>query len=197
MTRQIRRFCAAIAITGLLAGCGLANPYASTTQTKTRVSHPTSTAVDRDPAPERGGTIPATATRAQHQLALSAGQPTRRSALARYAWLYMNWTASDVAARETELAAISLGSARAQARQAAASYRGDSTLLKSDVANTGTVVAITKGEGLAAGDWMLVTRETTTGKGDYQGLPAQLHVTYAQLTKTPTGWVISSWAPQS
>jgi hypothetical protein len=154
-------------------------------------------AVDHDPAPERGGTIPTASVHVQASLAASAGRPTPTSALARYAHLYVNWTASDVADHETKLASISLGSARAQALQAAASYRHDSTLSRSEVANTGTVIAITRGEGAAASDWVVVTRETTTGKGDYEGLPAELHVTYAQLTKTATGWVISSWSPQT
>ncbi len=197
MTRQILPLCAAITAAALLAGCGLASPYATTTtQTKPRVSRTTSTAVDHDPASERGGTIPRAAGQEQVDL-VAAGRPTPRSALARYAHRYVNWTASDVAAQETKLASISLGSARAQALQAAASYRNDTTLSKSDVANAGTVIAITRGEGIAAGDWVVVTREKTTGKGDYQGLPAQLHVTYARLTKTATGWVISSWSPQS
>ncbi|MGO9754085.1 MAG: hypothetical protein ACLP22_21905 [Solirubrobacteraceae bacterium] len=37
----------------------------------------------------------------------------------------------------------------------------------------------------------------TTGQGDYQGLPATLHVTYAQLTHTPAGWIVTSWTPAS
>lgn len=45
--------------------------------------------------------------------------------------------------------------------------------------------------------WVVVTSEKTTGQGDYQGLPAQLHVTYAQLTHTPGGWVVSEWEPRT
>jgi len=185
-----------------LAGCGLANPYATTsttTATATNKSTATATATtaDLDPAPERGGTLPATARVKQETLAVSAAQPTPVAALAHYAQLDTNWTAKTVSATQTELASISLGSARAQALQAAASYRHDTTLLKSQVANSGTVVAITGGRGVAAGQWVVVTREATTGRSDYQGLPAQLHVTYAQLTKTATGWVVSSWSPQT
>jgi hypothetical protein len=44
---------------------------------------------------------------------------------------------------------------------------------------------------------VLVTREHTTGQVNYAGLPATLHVIYAQLTHTPTGWVISQWKPQT
>ena len=85
-----------------------------------------------------------------------------------------------------ELAAISLGQAKAQALQAAASAARDTQLLKSRVANGGSVVAITRGRGPAAGEWVLVTREQTTGQDDYAGLPPTLHVIYAQLTDTRT-----------
>ena len=49
---------------------------------------------------------------------------------------------------------------------------------------------------MAAGRWVLVSRESTTGTDDYAGLPAALHVIYAQLTHTPQGWV-AQWSPQS
>ena len=44
---------------------------------------------------------------------------------------------------------------------------------------------------------MLVTREQTTGQGDYAGLPPTLHVIYAQLTATANGWVVTRWQPQN
>jgi hypothetical protein len=58
-------------------------------------------------------------------------------------------------------------------------------------------VSIAPGQGVAAGQWVIVTSETTTGQGDYQGLRAQLHVTYAQLAHTPGGWVVSQWEPRT
>jgi hypothetical protein len=53
------------------------------------------------------------------------------------------------------------------------------------------------GHGAARGDWLVVTSEITTGSGDYAGLPAQRHITYAQLTHTRQGWVVSTWSPQT
>jgi hypothetical protein len=44
---------------------------------------------------------------------------------------------------------------------------------------------------------VIVTSEHTTGSGDYTGLPAAAHVTYAHLTHTPHGWVIDQWSPQN
>jgi hypothetical protein len=193
---------ATTALVLMTAGCGITNPYAQTTSTTRAV---TTTSVDRapvtrtdaDPGPERGGTIPTSTASSQDRLAHDAGSPAPQVALERYAQLYINWTASTVAADQRELATISLGSARAQALQAAASYKHDITLRKSEVTNTGTVVSIAPGQGIAAGDWVVVTSETTSGRGDYQGLPAGLHVTYAQLARTARGWVVTVWEPRS
>lgn len=184
------------------AGCGITNPYANTTArtdtaTSTAPSRPALTGTVADPAPERGGTIPTSVTRTQSRLVSGAGAPTPRAALQRYAQIYINWTAADLPARQRQLASMSLGSARAQALQAAASYRHDTTLISSHVTNTGTVVAITPGQGAATGQWVIVTSETTSGRGDYQGLPTQLHVTYAQLTHTPDGWLVTGWEPRA
>ena len=195
------RLPAALAL--ILAGCGLTDPYSSqhpiatSTLRSTSTTSTTATETNADPAPERGGTIPSAAQAAQSTPAAGAGRPTPRAALERYANLNMNWTAKTVAGVQDQLAAISVGEARAQALQAAASYGQDTTLQASRVANTGTVVAIAPGQGSAAGWWVVVTRESTTGQGDYAGLPPTDHVTDAQLEHTGTGWVISSWSPQS
>jgi hypothetical protein len=197
------RLPAALAVALILAGCGLTDPYTSQHATRTSTSTSTSTtttsttATNADPAPERGGTIPTAAQAAENKLVAGAGTATSQAAVERYANLDINWTARTVADIQQRLAAMSVGQARAQALQAAASYRHDSTLQASQVTNTGTVVAIAPGQGPATGWWVIVTRETTTGKGDYAGLPPTDHVTDAQVQHTRYGWVISSWSPQS
>jgi hypothetical protein len=185
----------AAAATGvLLSGClSIHNPDA-TNQPATRRST-ASTATNPTPAPERGGTIPTAARRAQRQLAAGAGANTPIGALERYATVWSNWTAATVIARQRELAGMSLGQARAQAEQAIASLQHDQTLAKSQVANSGQVVAIAPSLH-TPGEWVVVTSETTTGQGDYAGLPATLHVTYAHLTHTSRGYVISQWSPR-
>jgi predicted small lipoprotein YifL len=196
------RLPAALAIVLTLAGCGLSDPYTSqhpaTTSTSTSAISTTTTATvpNADPAPERGGTIPNAAHAVQNKLAASAGMPTPQAALERYANLDINWTARTVAGIQDQLAAISVGQARAQALQAAASYGHDSTLQASQVANTGNVVAIAPGQGPATGLWVIVTRESTTGEGDYAGLPPTDHVTDAQVEHTHHGFVVSAWSPQ-
>jgi hypothetical protein len=199
-----------IALAGLLAtmmaGCGISNPYqtqssnrhAVTSSLTTSTSTTTMTAADAgDPPSERRGTIPASTQAAQSKLAADASSLTPRAALERYASLYANWQASNLAARQGQLASVSLGPARAQALQAAASAARDPELTRSQVANQGQVIAITEGTGAAAGEWVLVTRERTTGQGDYAGLPPALHVIYAQLTRYSHGWVIVQWKPQT
>jgi hypothetical protein len=185
-----------------LAGCGLTDPYTAK-QPSSSVPNSTSTSTtpsaattNADPAPERGGTIPADTRATQRRLAIGAGEPSPQSALERYARLYVNWSARTVATDQREIAAISVDEARAQALQAAATYAQDQTLKQSGVANSGHVVAIASST-TTPGQWVLVTSEQTTGKGDYAGLPPTLHVTYAQVIHASSGWVVSEWAPQN
>ena len=130
-------------------------------------------------------------------LAVGAGAPSPEAALARYTQLYVNWRAATASASQRQLAAISLGQARAQALQAAATLAGDPELTKSRVSNAGAVAAIAAGQGAAAGQWVIVTREQTSGQGDYAGLPPTLHVIYARVTATKHGFVVSQWQPQN
>jgi len=190
----------ALLVAGELAGCaGIANPYQTTSTATKSTSTPTAaTPADTgDPTPERNGSIPAREQAAAARLSATAGRASPQAALARYAELYVNWTAAGVAANQRQLAAISLGQARAQALQAAASLARDPELTKSAVSNTGSVVAIAPGQHAAAGLWVIVTREQTIGKGDYAGLPPTLHVIYAQLTRTTNGWVVTQWQPEN
>ena len=191
---------AALLVAGELTGCaGIANPYQTngTATSTTSTPRATTPADADDPTPERNGTVPPRQEAAIDRLSAGAARTSPQAALTHYALLYINWTAAQVAANQRQLAAISLGQARAQALQAAANLARDPELTKSAVSNTGTVVAITAGEGAAFGLWVLVTREQTTGQGDYAGLPPTLHVIYARLTATAHGWVITAWQPQN
>jgi hypothetical protein len=195
ITRALPAALLAIAI----GGCGLHNPYQTATRRTTATSTTTTAAPadQRDPAPERGGTIPPRTQAAQRKLATGAGLPTPHAALERYARTYLNWTAANVIQIQRALAAISLDQARAQALQAAASAARDPKLTSSHLANHGQILAIAPGEGPAAGHWVILTSEQTTGDGDYQGLPPTLHVIYAQLSNSGRGWIVSEWAPQN
>jgi len=196
--RHLRSATLALATCVALGGCGIADPYAAKHPSPSArpLSTSTSTSTNADPAPERGGTIPAGDLAAQGRLTRDARQPTPQAALELYARLYINWSAHTVVSVQRHLAAISVDQARAQALQAAASYGRDSTLRESAVANSGHLVTVA--QSLATpGQWVLVTSEQTTGQGDYADLPPTVHVTYAQVTHTSSGWVVSEWAPQN
>jgi hypothetical protein len=200
MSTRRQRTLPAFAAAVVLAGCGIADPY--THPARARPPAPTTAARTSsqtitdpsEPPPSRSTTVAAggvTAAPSTH------GAATARQAVALYTRLYINWTATTLGAHQRRLAAISEGTARAAALQAAASYGRDRLLDSSHVTNAGTIIAIAAGQGPERGDWVIVTSEHTTGHGDYAGLPAAAHVTYAQATHTPTGWVISQWSPQN
>jgi len=173
-------------------GCSLQHPYSPPASPAPAPSAPDA----GDPASERGGQIPAAAQAAQNALAPDGPQPTAQAALARYAQAAVNWTWRDLTTVQRRLAQISLGQARAQAVQTAASASADSTLRAQQITNSGQPVSIAPGQGAAAGRWVVVTREHTTGHGAYAGLPLTLHVTYAQVVHTAQGFVVSQWEPQ-
>jgi hypothetical protein len=194
------------ALTALIAGgCGITDPYqqhapaGTSTVTSTATNAPQATTRTDDPSDRPAGNYPPVQITlgATGQAAVPLGEPTSQAALERYARLDTNWSAQTLRQTRRTLAAISLGSARANALQAAASYGRDTVLLHSQVRNTGTVIAIAPDQAGPAGRWVIVTRETTVGQGDYAGLPPALHVVYAQVIHTRSGWVVSEWAPQN
>jgi hypothetical protein len=198
MRQRLITLLAAIAAVAI-AGCGLSNPYQTHGNRRPAIAPSTTTAPadTPDPPQERGGTIPQSAGAAQAKLAAGAARSKPRAALERYGTTYVNWDAAHVIAIQHELAAISLGQARALAQQAAASAAGDPELTQSHVANHGQVISIAPGQGPAAGQWVIVTSEVTSGQGQYAGLPPTLHIIYAKLTKASQGWVVSGWQPQN
>lgn len=123
-------------------------------------------------------------------------QRTPEAAILQYARLWVNWTSASLAARQMRLAAISVGAARLTDRQDAAQARRDGALASSGVRNEGQVVSVSRDRG-AAGTWVLVTRERTSGGREYEGLPARYHVTLARLRRERHGWAVSEWLPQS
>ena len=191
---------AALTAAVMQAGCTLSVPSsAPSPTTTTRAPNPTTaTSAPRDagdPAPERGGRIPPAAQATQQALAPRADSATPRGALERYANLAINWTWRNLADRERRLASISLGQARAQALATAAQAGANPALRAHQVTNAGRSVSIAPGRGAAAARWVIVTAEQTSGTGPYTGLPQTLHITYAQVTHTPSGYLVSQWHP--
>lgn len=119
-----------------------------------------------------------------------------QAALAYFARLYINWSYRTITADQRLLAAISVGQARIGERQAAASSEADATLRRSRVWNHGQVISVAP-DRARSGWWVIVTRERTGGSGEYEGLPAALHVTLARLARVRGGYAVERWSPQS
>jgi hypothetical protein len=126
---------------------------------------------------------------------LGVSPRSAQAALRRYALVYTNWHASDLSAREHELASLAIGPARLAAEQATASQSGAASLALHRVENHGVVLAIAPGEGPARARWVVVTDELTTGTGPYAGLPRTLQVTLAQVVRVGSGWLVREWVP--
>jgi len=194
MRRPAMASLTAVVAAGLLAGCGITNPYqhphpATTLSTTSTSSTASSAATATNPGEINEGQLPPSPVPAAGGVS-----PTPRAALARYAQLYVNWSAGQLTDRGRQLAAISTGQARHQA-QALAS-RGP-VLARYRVTNRGSVTAIGAGQGAEQGRWVVVTNELTSGTGPYLGLPATSHVTWATVTTTHHGYVVSTWNPAS
>ncbi len=197
----------------LISGCGLTDPYhhpqsrpwsstPSTTATASPMSTSTSTSTNpgtpptptaataRNPGEHDEGAIPPDRLR----LRAEAGAATPEAALARFARLYINWTASQLSTRSHQLAGLATGQAQAQGL-ALASRAPD--LARYRVTNHGTITAIAPGRGPEQHRWAVVTNELTSGRGPYLGLPATSHVTWATLIHTRHGYVLSGWYPAS
>jgi hypothetical protein len=168
----------------VLAGCGISDPYTTTQPSSSTVSsHGADVPDDDGLSPPRMIATPRAA----------AASP--QVALARYAALYVNWTAASLSGDERRLVTLSTGQARAQAL--AESNHPAPAVARYAVSNSGSVVAIGEGRGVERGRWAVVTVEQTNGYGPYLGLPATSHVTWATVVRVAQGWIVSGWYPGS
>jgi hypothetical protein len=194
----VRRIPATVLLAAIgLAGCASSNSSPAPLG-RSLTAQPTpvtaAPASPGDPPAESHGTVPL-----GHLTQTAAGisAPTPQAAIRSYALTYINWRASDLPARENQLASMAVGAARFEAQQTTASQSTLATLTANHVQNSGAVLAIAPGQGPAHGFWVVVTQETTTGLGAYAGLPTAPHVTLARAVSIDRLWVISAWRPQS
>jgi hypothetical protein len=167
-----------------LSGCGGSTPH-SPSRTTSPVAVAQATHEYPSPPPPR------------QPVAGASRSPT--AAVAAFASAYINWDAGSVSADMSELAARSVGQARAATQLAAAQTADDYELHRGGIANTGTVEAVAS---LSANrdEFVVVTRELTTATATtaYQGLQPAWHVAIATVTEVAQGlWVVSGWQPQS
>ena len=150
-----------------------------------------------DPPEERDGTVAQGQTAAEKAPTPGSLASSPQAALRRYALVYTNWQARDLPAHERRLASLAVGAARLAAEQTAASQSAATQLAEDHVQNTGVLLAIAPGQGLAHGQWVVVTQEQTTGTGPYAGLPTSVHVTLSRVTRPGRSWAVSEWSPRS
>lgn len=184
MRRHPRTLIALVAVAGASVLGGCTDPYA----------HQASTSAGQEAGSP--GEPPAPPPSPSSAERLADAQPTAQAALERFAYLYSNWTYRTLAHDQQALAASAVGPARLSEQQAAAASRTDSTIRRAHVTNHGQLLAVSPDK-TRPGWWVIVTREQTTGTGEYEALPANDHVTVAQVTRVPGGWAVSQWQPQS
>ena len=180
---------ASIVCLALLAGCGINDPYRRLNVTaSTSASHAPDPVGSPDASEDDGPRAPA----APDLMPQAASTP--QVALIRFGQLYINWTATALPQRAQQLARISIGQARVEALQMVSRRR---TLVRYQVRNSGSVVAIAAAHGTEHGRWAVITNEVTSGVGPYLGLPATSHVTWATVAHRAGGYVVSTWYPAS
>lgn len=118
-------------------------------------------------------------------------------AVERFADRYINWNHRTLAEVQRQLAQMSIGEASATQKRAATRTPADSELRRGRVANHGQLIGIAPARPPRTGDFVVVTRETTTGARVYDELPPAYHVTLATVSRVRGGWAISRWEPQS
>jgi hypothetical protein len=170
-----------------LGSCGLADPYQTPDEHTT--SSTTPRVVDNEVRPAR--------PYRDDDRATGAPAPTPTEAVAAFAELYVNWTYATLAETRRSLGDLAVGEAAAAQRRAAAETSGDYELRRGKVENHGEIVTVAPQRGASAGHFVVVTRETTTGAGAYDGLPPAYHVTLVTTEAIDGGYAVSSWRPQS
>ena len=178
------------ALSTLILGCtltGCTNPYAPTTPPGTQTPSASVQNTGEPPAPSP----PSPTTQAPLDV-----QRTAQSAILQFARLYANWNYRTLTRDQLALAAMSVGAARLAEQQAASSSHADGTIGRAHLANRGEVLGVSE-DLTREGWWTLVTREQTSGGGEYEGLTATDHVTLIQLAAVNSGWAVSQWLPQS
>jgi hypothetical protein len=175
----------ALAACGLSAGCGVTAAPRTPRPPPSRVERAQVTHEYPSPSPPRQ--------------AVAGAWRSPITAVEAFANDYINWTFRSVSADMRELAARSIGQARAATQLAAAQTANDYELQRGGIANTGTV-EVDAPLSASVDEYVVVTRELTTASATtaYQGLQPAWHVAIATVTQVSRGWwVVSGWQPQS
>jgi len=191
---------AALLAAAALAGCGPEDPYTTNDPNPSRRGR----SVDAQTSPQAGGQpsgapeageLPGRAPRAllDEPTEFPEAGEIPRATLALAARLNGNWTSASAPRRLRRMAALSVGQAHAELRQAAAQSPVDRQ--QRGARSRATVEAISvRGHGPHRRA-LVVTRERIIAP-DLPPEGRRYRVTAAELERRPDGWVISRWAPQ-
>jgi len=160
-----------------LAGCGLRDPYTTTTGVRTQPR----SAVPGAPTP------PAPSRQAQG----ATGARSEQSLLLRFATAWINWTAASLPAQRTALAALATGELAGQLRQDAAQALRSRLQEVTGAYSRGRYVGVIP---QPDGQLVVVTYEQAAPEGGAQA-QAAYHVYLARAQHTSSGWRLSEWQP--
>jgi hypothetical protein len=189
---------AAVIGTAVLVGCGPNDPYAAdgpSSSTKGRASQPAAPAETPPTVPPESGELPGRAPREllDEPTEFPEARETPQATLALAGRVYGNWTSANATRQLRRIAALSVGQAHAELRQAATQSTVD--LQQHGARSSATVEAIdVRGQGLRRRA-LIVTRERIEA-ADLPGEGWRYRLTVAAVERRADGWVISRWVPQ-
>jgi hypothetical protein len=197
--------------TAVLLAAGCDDPYDNTSRDRPRAGEPTAPALLPEspaaeqrptgtgqpelPAPPRSGQLPGQvpAELRDDPDSFPTASATPERTLARAADLYGNWTSATASRRFEQIAALSIGQARAELRQAAAQSGSDPQ--QQQVTSRSRLAAIDVDGQDDRRQGLVVTRQKVQGPG----LPDaewRYQITLAVVERRADKWVIAQWRPQ-
>jgi hypothetical protein len=186
---------AALLLTAVLcAGCGVSNPYAEKTETAETEATGTSTRTSQRAADgEQPGYLTPSQRRPDWPQEVATGTPAEVAR--QVATLAGNWSNKTAPHAFRELAAVSVGEARAEFEQIAATAQTDVEQTLGYDRSSATVEGIVvKGTGRERHAIVVVRQQIASPELPH--LPREYKVTLLTLREFPGGWAVSSWAPQ-
>ncbi|HEY1853314.1 MAG TPA: hypothetical protein VGG40_01890 [Solirubrobacterales bacterium] len=173
----------------LCAGCGVSDPYSQTTPSRQR-PQPSSPAA----AGEFSGQLLSPSQRPPGT-PVEVARGTPAEVAREVASLAENWTGGTALQAFSRLAAISVGEARAEFEQIAASAHDELERAVGYSSSRATVAGVVvKGGGRVRHVIVVVRRRITSP--ELTNLPPEYEVALATLRRSGRGWAVSSWSPQ-
>lgn len=185
---------ATLLLVALCAGCGVSNPYAEKTETaesETTAGNPRLS--QRAADGEQPGYLTPSQRPPSRPREVAPGTPAEVAR--QVATLAGNWSNKTAPRAFEELAAVSVGEARAEFEQVAVTSRTDvEQTLGYDRSSATVEGVVVKGTGRERQAIVVVRQQIASPELPH--LPREYKVTLVTLRQFPGGWAVSSWAPQ-